>query len=531
MPRASGILLHPTSLPGPYGIGDLGPSAWRFAATLAEAGQSYWQILPLGPTGYGDSPYQTFSAFAGNPLLISPEALLDDGLILPDEAEQARAGRDDSAEQVVGARQDDAGERGNPASVDFAGVIARKTRLLDAAFRRFERVAAPSQRDEVDRFARTHAAWLGDFALFMALKDAFGGRAWPTWDADIAARDPEALRRWSATLHYETRRHAFAQYLFFSQWEALRARVAAHGIRLIGDAPIFVAHDSADCWTHRELFHLHSDGTPELVAGVPPDYFSATGQLWGNPLYRWEVAAQTGYAWWIERLRMVFSLVDLLRLDHFRGFAGYWAIPGDAPTAETGEWLPGPGAALFRAAQAALGPLPIIAEDLGVITPDVVALRDEFGFPGMRVLQFAFGGDASNYDLPHNYVPHSVVYTGTHDNDTAAGWFAAATPELRRHLLAYAASSGAEPVWDLIRLAWASVADLAIMPLQDVLELDSAARMNLPGKSGGNWQWRLLEGQFTPAHIARLAALTELYGRRPAAATVSPAATDDATSD
>ena len=495
MPRASGILLHPTSLPGPYGIGDLGPAAYRFVDALAAAGQTYWQVLPLGPTGYGDSPYQTFSAFGGNPLLVSPERLVEEGL-LPSTALDA-----------VPAFP--AGE------VDYGPVIAYKKGLLDAAFDHFDNHATPQQRDAVDAFAAEHAVWLDDFALFMALKDAHDGRPWPAWEPEIAARQPAALTEWRQRLARGPRQHVYSQYLFFRQWAELKAYATEQGIRIIGDAPIFVAHDSADCWAHRELFYLEPDGRPLLVSGVPPDYFSATGQLWGNPLYRWDALAADGYLWWIERLRVVLRLVDLLRLDHFRGFAGYWAIPGDAPTAETGEWRPGPGAAFFDAVQAALGPLPLIAEDLGVITPDVEALRDRYGFPGMRILQFAFGGDAANHDLPHNYVRNCVVYTGTHDNDTTAGWFAAASPREREHALAYMASDGANPSWDLVRLAFASVADTAIVPLQDVLGLGNEARMNLPGTSGGNWRWRCAADSLTDDLIARIAALTELYGRVP----------------
>ena len=500
MPRASGILLHPTSLPGPYGVGDLGPAADRFVDFLASAGQSYWQILPLGPTGYGDSPYQTFSAFAGNPLLISPQRLVEDGLLPSDALDAVPALPADH--------------------VDYGRVILYKKRLLERAFAHYRERAAPDLRREVDGFAVAQRSWLEPFALFMALKDAHGGRPWTEWERDIAARKPAALTRWGERLAREIQGHVYNQYLFFTQWGRLKRYAAGKNIRIIGDAPIFVAHDSADCWAHPELFYLESDGQPTVIAGVPPDYFSATGQRWGNPLYRWDVLAADGYAWWIARLRAVLATVDVLRLDHFRGFAGYWAIPGTAPTAETGSWEPGPGMPFFEAVERALGRLPIIAEDLGVITPDVVALRDRFGFPGMKVLQFAFGGDAENGDLPHNYEHNYVVYTGTHDNDTSAGWYATATPHERERLRAYAHSEGtgdnpAAVAWDLIRLAQASVADTAVAPLQDLLGLGSAARMNLPGRPGGNWQWRYASGTLTHELIDRVATLGRLYGRHP----------------
>ncbi len=498
MPRASGILLHPTSLPGPYGIGDLGPAAYAFVDFLAAAGQSYWQILPLGPTGYGDSPYQTFSAFAGNPLLVSPQGLVEDILLPP-------AALDDAplfpAERV-----------------DYGQVITYKKRLLEQAFAHYRREATPDLRREVEEFTAARRSWLEPFALFMALKDAHGGKPWTEWPRDIATREPAALARWGERLAREARGYSYSQYLFSRQWTRLKGYAAERGIRIIGDAPIFVAHDSADCWARPELFYLEPDGRPTVVAGVPPDYFSATGQRWGNPLYRWDVMAADGYHWWIERLRAVLATVDVLRLDHFRGFAGYWAIPGTAPTAETGRWESGPGIPFFEAVERALGRLPIIAEDLGVITPDVVALRDRFGFPGMKVLQFAFGGGAENGDLPHNYERDYAVYTGTHDNDTSAGWYAAASPHEREHLRAYA-NCRAEPddaaaaAWDLIRLAYASVADTAVTPLQDLLGLGAAARMNLPGRPGGNWQWRYPSGTLNDALSARVAALGRLYGR------------------
>ena len=493
MPRASGILLHPTSLPGPYGIGDLGPSAYRFVDVLAAAEQSYWQILPLGPTGYGDSPYQTFSAFAGNPSLVSPQLLVDDGLLPAPALDDAPSFPTDR--------------------VDYGRVIPYKRRLLEQAFAHYLRDGSPEARRAVEDFAAANRSWLAPFALFMALKDAHDGRPWTEWEPDIAARESAALARWDEQLAHAIQGHIYSQYLFFQQWARLKGYAAEKGVRIIGDAPIFVAHDSADCWAHRELFYLEPDGQPSVVAGVPPDYFSATGQRWGNPLYRWDVMAADGYAWWIERLRAVLATVDVLRLDHFRGFAGYWAIPGDAPTAERGTWEPGPGAPFFAAVERALGRLPIIAEDLGVITPDVEALRDRYGFPGMTILQFAFGSGPRNPYLPHNFRPASVVYTGTHDNDTTAGWYATATEEERHHAREYLASDGSRIVWDLVRLGLASVADTAITPLQDLLELGSAARMNRPGVPGGNWRWRYSPHALSPELLNRLKALTELFGR------------------
>jgi 4-alpha-glucanotransferase len=488
-------LLHPTSLPGPFGIGDLGPAAYRFVDFLADAGQTYWQVLPLGPTGYGESPYQALSSFAGNPLLISPELLVERGALSPATLDGA--------------------PRFAPERVDFTRVVRFKRDLLDRVLDQFTHHATKAERQEFETFAQSQRHWLDDFALYMALKEEHSSVSWTAWEPNAAARTSEALTIWAMKLRPAIERHTYAQYLFFQQWAALRAYANKRGVRIIGDVPIFAAHDSADCWANRKFFALGHDGEPTFVAGVPPDYFSATGQLWGNPVYRWDIHEAEGFSWWIDRLRMALSLVDVLRLDHFRGFAGYWAIPADAPTAVTGRWEPGPGAALFLAVQRALGALPFIAEDLGVITPDVVALRDEFGFPGMKVLQFAFGGDARNPDLPHSYTPHTVVYTGTHDNDTTAGWFGAAAPNERKHALDYLHSDGKDIVWDLIRLAYAAVAETAIIPLQDLLGLGSEARMNLPGSLGGNWDWRYQESALTEDVRDRLLDMAVLYGRAP----------------
>jgi 4-alpha-glucanotransferase len=497
--RTSGILLHPTSLPGRFGIGDLGREAYRFVDFLSEAGQGIWQVLPLGPTAYGDSPYQCFSALAGNPLLISPERLVEWGLLSDADLEH---------------------HPHFPAShVDFGAVIDWKRALLRRVYERFHQSPGDELHEQFASFRHLNAAWLGDYALFRALKEEHGGAAWNAWEEDVRRRDPRALADARKRLHDTILTEKLAQFLFFKQWHELKEHCNARGIKLMGDVPIFVAYDSTDVWAHPELFCLDALGNPTVVAGVPPDYFSKTGQLWGNPLYDWERMGATGYAWWIERIRAVLRLVDVVRLDHFRGFAAYWEVPSGEATAENGRWVHAPGSELFTALKAALGSLPIIAEDLGLITPDVEALRDHFDFPGMRVLQFAFGGDATNGYLPHNYVPNSVVYTGTHDNDTTVGWFqalregGAKTKRERTFCLKYLDSDGTDIHWDVIRAALASVSDRAIVPLQDLLGLDSSARMNVPSSAGGNWSWRLRGNALTHKLSRRLRDLTELYGR------------------
>jgi 4-alpha-glucanotransferase len=491
--RSAGLLLHPTSLPGPYGIGDLGPNAYHWVDALAYAKQTWWQILPLGPTGYGDSPYQCFSAFAGNPYLVSPDKLLEDGLIKPTDV---------------------AGLSFPTSRVDFGPVIQFKVKLLARAWENFKAGAAPQLRAEFEQFQHAQAGWLEDFALFMALKDAHGGDSWLKWEAPSRKREPRVLQKARADHADAIGLHKFRQFLFFRQWTALKRYANEKGVRLIGDVPIFVASDSADVWAHPELFQLDAECQPTVVAGVPPDYFSATGQLWGNPLYAWDVHKRTGYAWWIERMRAALAQVDLVRIDHFRGFEAYWEIPAGLPTAEVGRWVKGPGADLFEALRAALGNIPIIAEDLGVITPEVDALRLRFNLPGMRVLQFAFGGATEDRFLPHNYeTRNTVVYTGTHDNDTTVGWYASITEEERDFVRRYLGRDGSDIAWDLIRLAWMSVADYAITPVQDILSLGSEARMNTPGTSAGNWSWRLTEAQLTRATLERLGDLTALYAR------------------
>jgi 4-alpha-glucanotransferase len=507
--RSSGILLHPTSLPGEFGIGELGPEAYRFADFLADTKQGIWQVLPLGPTGYGDSPYQCFSAFAGNPLLVSLEKLVKCGDLSPSDVAQNLPPFPEC-------------------EVNFGGVIRYKFPLLKRAAKNFRVLASVGRREDYEAFCRQNASWLDNYALFMALKEAHGGEAvWNKWPRDIATRQPEALARWQDRLAGEIAIQKYVQYQFFKQWWDLKVYCHERGIQMMGDIPIFVAHDSADVWAHPELFRLDTDGNPAVQSGVPPDYFSATGQLWGNPIYCWEVMAEAGYSWWMERFRSALRLVDIIRLDHFRGFEAYWEIPAGENTAIKGKWVKGPGAELFEAVQKTLGDLPIVAETLGVITPEVTALRDRFALPGMGILQFAFGTDPQAPEFkPHNYRRHFVVYTGTHDNDTTMGWWTSrgagdstrsaedirAEREFTRK---YLGTDGGEMNWVMIRAILASVADLAIVPLQDVLGLGSEGRMNLPAKSSGNWRWRFKAGQLTPEISDRLKEIVLIYGRSP----------------
>lgn len=492
--RSSGILLHPTSLPGSYGIGDLGPQAYRWVDFLAQSGCSLWQILPLGPTGYGDSPYQCFSAFAGNPYLVSPELLHKDNLLLEEDLE----GKPDYPQDRV----------------DFGQVIPWKLSMLDRAFIRFKKIAPTAIQQEYAAFKEQHIEWLDDFALFMALKDANNGAPWTKWPPLLRNRDLAALTSARFEHSQDVERQIFRQFLFFRQWSSLRAYAAAHNIKIIGDIPIFVAHDSVDVWAHPDHFYLDRIGNPTVVAGVPPDYFSKTGQLWGNPLYRWDVHASNGYSWWLARIRAVLLQVDLIRLDHFRGFAGYWEIPGDAPTAETGRWVPGPGKRFFESVKSALGELPIIAEDLGVITPDVVDLRESYNLPGMKILQFAFTGDPDDPFLPHNYPRNCVVYTGTHDNDTVYGWYKRVDENERSFYRKYLNRDGSDVSWDLIRACWASVAIYALAPMQDFLKLDNEARMNYPGNPSGNWGWRMPSTALTKELLESIQDLNYLYSRK-----------------
>jgi len=505
--RASGILLHPTSLPGRFGIGDLGAAAYEFVDFLEETGQSLWQALPLGPTGYGDSPYSCFSAFAGNPLLINLESLVAEGLLDQSEIDKA--------------------PEFPPSRVDYGRVIDCKYALLKKAHANFVEIGSDEMKDEYLAFIGQAGWWLEDYATYRAIKDAHEGHEWTKWAPFLRDREDNAMHYFRENHAVEITAQKFYQYLFFKQWLSLARYANSRGVRIIGDAPIFVAHDSADVWANRRLFHLDDEGAPSLVAGVPPDYFSQTGQLWGNPIYRWDVMKENGYKWWIERLRQTLTMVDILRLDHFRGFEKYWAVPAGETTAVNGRWEEGPGEDFFNQVKKAFNgiDLPIIAEDLGYITPEVIALRDQFGFPGMQVLQFAFGTDpqADAYK-PYNYVKNSVVYTGTHDNDTTIGWFTSEGAGLstRSHdevgserdlALKYLGTDGREINWDFIRLALSSVADTAIIPLQDALGLGSEARMNVPARESGNWNWRYTSDQLTPEIRRRLTEMTEVYGR------------------
>jgi 4-alpha-glucanotransferase len=491
--RSSGIILHPTSLPGNYGIGDIGPEAYHWLDFLEETGCAIWQVLPLGPTGYGDSPYQCFSAFAGNPYLISPDLLLQDGLLYPDDL----IDRPNFPEERV----------------DYGAVIPWKLSVLDRSFDRFIRAASPGTKEKYESFVTSQAAWLEDFALFMALKETHGGAPWPSWEDPLRDRQLEALLEAKRDLALLIERQKYRQFLFFKQWGNLRAYAKQKGIQIIGDIPIFVAHDSADVWAHPELFFLDPKGKPTVVAGVPPDYFSATGQLWGNPLYRWKVHRASGYAWWIDRIKAVLSLVDFIRLDHFRGFAGYWEVPGKATTAVKGKWKKGPGKHFFSVVKKTLGTLPILAEDLGVITADVEAIRDGFELPGMKILQFAFDAGPENKFLPHNYISNCVAYTGTHDNDTVLGWYQRVPEVEKDYYRRYFDRDGAHVSWDLIRGVWSSVAMFAIAPLQDFLELDNSARMNYPGNPSGNWTWRMVKGSIEENLPDRILEINKIYGR------------------
>jgi 4-alpha-glucanotransferase len=493
--RSSGILLHPTSLPGPFGIGELGEEARQFLDFLAGSRQHLWQVLPLGPTGYADSPYASFSSFAGNHMLISLRSLAKAGLL------------DEQALVQMPAF--------STTSIDYGAVIAFKMPLLWQSFEAFQARATADQQRDYEQFRQNHQHWVEDYALFMALKDEHHGASWTEWEPDIAARKPEALSAWRKRLEPRMNFHVYLQYQFYTQWLSLKRYANEQSIQIVGDLPIFVAHDSADVWAHPDLFYLDDAGTPTVVSGVPPDYFSVTGQRWGNPLYRWDVLAQTGYAWWIDRVRATLALVDLLRLDHFRGFQAYWEIPGTEETAVKGRWVLGPGADLFNALQAALGQVPVIAEDLGVITPEVVALRTQFGFPSMRVLQFGFGSDARNEHLVHNFEQETLVYTGTHDNDTTVGWYKTRSPLEQHDIREYLATDGSNVSLDLLRLAFSSVARLAIVPMQDLLALGSEARMNMPGRADGNWTWRYQAEMVRDWHRDWLAHITRMYNRIP----------------
>jgi 4-alpha-glucanotransferase len=488
--RSSGILVHVTSLPGKYGIGDLGPAAHQWIDLLAAAGQRWWQMLPLGPCGEGNSPYRSFSAFAGNPLLISPDQLVTDGLL----------------------QQSDLRDVTLPASkVDYPQVARNKMALLTIACDRHRNKSSASFR----KFAEVHSSWLDDFALFMSLRDAHPGKSWTDWPKPLLRREPAALVHARRELAGEIHFHQFVQYLFFRQLQSLRDHARRAGVALIGDLPIFVSPESADVWTHPDLFQLDQHLRPRAVAGVPPDLFSRTGQMWGNPLYNWTAMKKDNFAWWKDRLQSALRQADLVRIDHFRGFESYWRIPAGARNAKKGRWEKAPGVELFEALLAADSNLPLLAEDLGIITPQVEALRDRFALPGMRVLQFGFSGKPGNPHAPHNIIPHCFAYTGTHDNDTTVGWYRSLSPPLKRWLKDYApdANWDNEPAWSLVRILLSSAAAQTIVPLQDLLNLDSRSRMNQPGRAENNWQWRVESLSICEKPLHRMAGLCRLYDR------------------
>ena len=495
--RSSGVLLHVSSLPSYGGIGDLGPAAHQFLAFLAAAKQHIWQVLPLSPTGYGNSPYASSSAFAGNPSLISLEYLSDWGWI--------------EGERLAGL----AGRSGN---VDFNDVEARKLPLLYEAAAIFldrgpHEPNLAAQWQQFQEFCRTEAGWLTDYALYAVLRRQFNTGAWTTWPEPIRRRRPEALAKAAANHGRALAQEQALQFAFSQQWNQLREAAAHNAIRIMGDVAIFVNMDSADVWVHPDLFELGEDLKPISIAGVPPDYFSPTGQRWGNPLYRWDVLEARGFEWWIDRIRRSCQLYDIVRLDHFRGFEAYWSIPADEETAVNGEWVKAPGLELFRALEAALGPLPLVAEDLGMITAEVDTLRMELGMPGMKVIQFGFNSKGAHIHLPHRFTPDTVAYTGTHDNDTTQGWWNTASKLEQKAVEAYLGQVGKRPVWPLIRAIAGSVAEIAVAPAQDLLELGSEARMNTPSVASGNWSWRAPEECWTPELAARLAAIAEVTDR------------------
>ncbi len=493
-PRSSGILLHPTSFPGRYGMGDLGAAAREFVDFLQDSGQHLWQILPLGPTGYGNSPYMSYSAIAGNPLLISLDSLLEQNLL--NDADLLNIPDFD------------------PDFVEFEQVTAWKWPLLHRAAKRFKTTKPSELRPDFDKFCLEKAHWLEDYALFMSLLEANGYLSWNEWPAEIRDRQPDAMAQSRLKLAEPIFHHKFLQFEFFRQWQNLKAYANDHQVQIFGDIPIYVSFNSVDVWANSQLFQLTPEKDPIVVAGVPPDYFSVTGQRWGNPLYDWDVMERNGFEWWTFRIRACLEMVDMLRIDHFRGLEAYWAIPATEETAVNGEWVPGPSAKLFEALDDALGTLPIIAEDLGDIDQAVLDLRDQFAFPGMKILHFAFGDTADNPYLPFNVTPNSVIYTGTHDNDTTIGWYENASDYVKQRFHDYLGCTGPDGIaWDMIRLAYSSVANQAIVPLQDVLNLGSNARMNLPGTVTDNWRWRYRHESLTPEYRDRLKHMALTYGR------------------
>jgi 4-alpha-glucanotransferase len=489
--RSSGILLHPTSLPGKYGIGSLGKEAFNFVDFLTGAGQKLWQVLPMGHTGYGDSPYQCFSIFAGNPILIDPDLMKDDGLLKTEDLALSINFPDQR--------------------VDYGLVINFKHNLLKTAYMRF--LSKQELHEDYYRFIEKNNHWLHGYATFVAIKEKFDGQPWWEWPEEYMFRHDEVINTFSANSEEVIGFYKFCQYYFFKQWDALKQYANSKGISIIGDIPLYVARDSADVWGNHEIFQFDENRLPEMVAGVPPDYFSATGQLWGNPLYDWEYMKNNGFKWWIGRVEASLALYDIVRIDHFRGFEAYWAVPFGDETAINGKWIKAPGMELFEAIRNQLGELPIIAEDLGVITPEVEELRDSFEFPGMKILQFAFHSDEGSNYLPHNYEPNFIVYTGTHDNDTMKGWYETLEDQIKEKVLNYTDCREDQVIKKMIRLAWASVANLAIIPMQDLLELGSEGRMNIPGEAAGNWQWRFKNEQLDPASAEWLKNISKIYNR------------------
>ena len=490
--RSSGILLHPTSLPGPFGIGDLGPKAYQWVDFLDHAGVGLWEVLPLGPTGYGNSPYQCFSAFAGSPYLISPELLVKDGLL--------------SLSDLI--RHPSFPKK----MVDFYRVSVWKDKLFNSAYKNFQKQSIKFN-VEFGEFQTKQSFWLPDYATYMAIKETLNNIAWSQWPDGFQHRKNKFINEFISNNKERILYYKFLQFIFFRQWQSLYEYAHKKNISIIGDIPLFIAYDSADVWAKPELFDLTNDLQPRVIAGVPPDYFSPTGQLWGNPHYQWSVHKKHKYDWWIERFKITMRMVDIVRLDHFRGFCGYWEVPAGNSTAEQGRWVKGPGIHFFSSLEKSLGKIPIIAEDLGIITPDVEQLRDYFNFPGMRILQFSFGSDASDPFLPHNYPVNCVAYTGTHDNATARGWYLSASEKERRICRKYLNSSGRHISWDMINAVWSSVSKFAIAPMQDFLELSNQARMNFPGKMENNWKWRMMDNCLTNQLKKKIKAMNSVYGR------------------
>ena len=493
--RSSGILLHPTSLPGKYGIGSLGKEAYKFVDFLKKANQKLWQIFPLGPTGYGDSPYQCFSTFAGNPYLIDFDLLIEQNLLTEEDLRDVDFG-------------------GNEEYIDYGAIYNQKYPLLRKAYENFKANENKELKEKLENFKAENSSWLDDYSLYISLKNHFNGLPWNEWEDDIRTRKESAINKYKVELANEIEYHNFIQFLFFTQWNNVKKYANDNGIKIIGDIPIFVAVDSSDAWANPEIFLFDPELKPVKVAGVPPDYFSATGQLWGNPLYDWDKLKELNYKWWVDRVKANLSTCDIIRIDHFRGFDEYWAVPYGDKTAENGTWCPGPRTDLFNAIKNELGELPIIAEDLGTMTQGVIDLREATGFPGMKILGFAFDSKEENDYLPHTYTKNCVVYTGTHDNDTLIGWFTKANEDDKQFARNYLNSrSDNEIHWDAIRGAWSSVANMAIAPIQDFLGLGSEARINTPGLASGNWQWRLKDGVLTDELAERIAKLTKVYSR------------------